>query len=130
MPIATGLASAIEDGVRVCHPGKTGRLVTAVLQGRLKGITSDAVELSPDAARDQFFSDPDKTAEDGETKGEGRRKLLGEIAANKTPEEREQLRALLIKDVDTWLTENPVNNPQEVKRIIGELIEAEIAVYG
>lgn len=137
--IAQGLASCIEDGLfghhrhRVCQPGKTGRLVTAVLQGRLKGMASDVIELSPEEAVNQFFCDNDPVAVGNEmrTKGWVRGDLLGQIGKNKGDEhqaERARLEALLMEDLDGWLLENPIQNPDEVKQKIREQIAAELSI--
>ncbi len=55
------LANSFEDDSRVCNPGKTGRLVTGVLQGNLPGVLIDIVEdteITPEQAAGEFFKIP------------------------------------------------------------------------
>lgn len=43
--IVAGLADGMDQGYRVCNPGKTQRVVISVIQGRLAGVNIDAVEI-------------------------------------------------------------------------------------
>ncbi|NDE82726.1 MAG: leucine-rich repeat domain-containing protein [Chlamydiia bacterium] len=55
----SALASAFyADGSRVCDPGKTQRLIVAVLQGRLPGVNIDEAQTLNDLINN-FFSHPD-----------------------------------------------------------------------
>ncbi|MCX6987716.1 MAG: leucine-rich repeat domain-containing protein [Chlamydiae bacterium] len=57
----SALAESFNDtGNRVCNPGKTQRLIVAVLSGRLAGVDVDEVQTLPDLTN-AFFALPENT---------------------------------------------------------------------